>query len=263
MPFTFREAPESGASTSVPPTVTLKYIASGSSDRGWVKAAALSLTPPLVTTVHGFLYRQDLAIEPDGFNLFRVTVPYGRNPRADGSLRFNMSSQGGTFHVSASRETVAKYPAEAKDYKQLIGVHGDQVDGVDIVVPATRVSVTFSHPAGVLNLPYAFTIADLAGTVNSDTFLARPAGTMLFLGHDCSDGSDVAAEATYHFAYSKNLSGFSIGPISGISKQGHDYLWVAFKPAVDDGKPVHEPEAVYVERLYERIAFGPAFGFGG
>jgi hypothetical protein len=68
-------------------------------------------------------------------------------------------------------------------------------------------------------------------------------------------------------AYSKNASGLTIGDIAGITKKGHELAWIAYKDyedtTSDPGKtlPGKKPKAVYVERVYDTIAFGQALGF--
>lgn len=263
MAFIFKEQPDSGASTHNPPAVTLKYVASGSNDRSFVKGYALMHTDPVVAVTEGNLYRQDVRVDPGGHKVFYVTVPYAPRKYQVGQFRFTTSSTGGTLHVKASRQTVAKYPSSAKDHKQLIGVHGDNVDGADIVIPAMKLTCHFKHPAAVFSLPYAFYLADLTGSVNSDVFLGRPPGTLLYLGHDGSDGTDAEAEVAYHFAYEKNLENLVFGSITGVAKQGWDLLWISWKDNVTGNEAGREPKAVYVERVYQRIAMATAFGFGG
>jgi hypothetical protein len=146
MAFQFKERPDSGASTSNPPTLTLRYVANGSNDRSFVKGFALSQTLPFVATQQGNLYRQDVLVEPQGHKLFYVTVPYAQRKYQVGQFRFSVSSTGGSFHIKTSRQTVARYPSDATDHKQLIGVNGDNVDGVDIVIPAMKLTCHFKHP---------------------------------------------------------------------------------------------------------------------
>ena len=83
---------------------------------------------------------------------------------------------------------------------------------------------------------------------------------MLFLGASGSrrgTGVDSDWEITFRFAASPNASGISVGPISGISKKGWEYLWVRYADAEDAGSQaiVKRPVAAYVERVYDQGNF--------
>src|SRR5690606_20953075 len=64
-------------------------------------------------------------------------------------------------------------------------------------------------------------------------------------------------------AGSPNRTGISVGPISGISKKGWEYLWVRYADAEDTGSNtlVKQPVAAYVEKVYEDGNFA-ALGIG-
>jgi hypothetical protein len=46
------------------------------------------------------------------------------------------------------------------------------------------------------------------------------------------------------------VSGLAVGPITGITKRGWDYLWVRYADAEDQNVLVKQPIAAYVERVY-------------
>lgn len=263
MTFNFRERPTSRATTASPPTENREYVATGSSDSQYVKAFAYGATPAILATGEGILYRQDIAVDPAGFQIWYVKVPYAKKQNQTGSWTFSFDGTGGTFHIKASKATVASYPAGAPDTKQLIGVNGEEVAGADIVIPAMKYVVTFKHPLGVVTIPFTKQLATYTGKANSDTFLTCAAGEILFLGPTGSDGSAAEAEVAYHFAYEKNLQDQVIGAITGVRKDGWDIAWIKWKDAVDADKMTKQPEYVYVERVYERIAMATSLGFGG
>jgi hypothetical protein len=47
------------------------------------------------------------------------------------------------------------------------------------------------------------------------------------------------------------VSGLAVGPITGITKRGWDYLWVRYADAEDQNVLVKQPIAAYVERVYQ------------
>ena len=271
MTFRFNERPNSVRTTTNPPTYEKQYVAAGEADPTIVRAYAASATPSIVAVGEGILFRNDISVQEQGHKVFNVTVSYvtqDQQKPAVGSLKFAFSTTGGTFHITHSREHVQSYVASgtAPDHKQAINVrkNGDDldIDGTDIIIPALKLSYTFNHPLGVVNENHARNLASITGCVNSTTFRGFAAGEVLFLGADGSDGSNSEAEVTCHFAAESNLQSLVIGAITGISKDGHDLLWVESKKTVDSGKPVVQPLAVHIERVYRRVNLAAALGWG-
>ena len=267
--FRFTESRDSRRSTMNPPTYTGLYTASGSNDTSYVRAYAMAASPAIVAVAGiGTLYRQDVLVDPTGFEQCKVTVPYGKSQKESGSYRLTFDTTGGTIHISASKETIGKYPAAtAPDYKQLIGVNKDEVVGADIVIPALKMSVHFNHPAAIITLSRIKYIQSITGMVNSAAFLTFAAGEVLFLGASGSEGTDADTEVTYQFAMSANASGLTIGAVADIVKKGHELAWIKYKNATDTvgstTLPVKQPEFVYVERVYDTVDLALGLGFGG
>lgn len=264
MIFHFDERPESRQQTSE--SVTLEYVCYGTDDDQYVSSYALAATPAIYSTVFGTFYRQDIQIRPQSADLFYITVPYGPKKRENGSWTFDFDTTGGTVTIKNSKETVSSYGAGGNpfipDFKQLIGVNGDDVEGCEIIIPALRINVRFRHPYGVVTIAHAKALARLTGKVNSTPFLGFDAGEVLFIGASGSDGSEAEAEISYSFACSENASGLSIGDIAGVAKKGHHYLWVSYKDDTDNGFPVKVPEFAYVEKVYGETNLALALGFG-
>ena len=263
MVFRFKERPTSRQSTGNPPTYNLEYVAAGESDDAYVRAYALAGTPALVNTIHGTLWRQDLALEPQGRDIFYVRVPYAERKREQGQFRLSFDTTGGTVNIKLAKEHVATYPAiGAPNHHGAIGVNGDNVEGADIVIPALKLTAHFTHPAGIITLPQIKNLARNTGKTNSDTFLTFAPGEVLFLGCSGSEGTDSPTEIGYQFACSENLVNHVIGGITVAAKRGWDVAWIQFKDDVDGGKPVKPPAFIHVERVYQQIALGLALGFG-
>jgi hypothetical protein len=266
MALIFDQRRDAYRTSSNPPTAEIGYKAAGIADGATVKALALSLTPAIVAVTEGILYRQDIRVQEQGFCLFHVDVQYGQSNRETGNLSFRFSTTGGSFHITHSRETVAKYPNTAIDHKQAIGVRKNgteqEIDGADVIIPSLKLSYTFRHPQGVVNEAHARTLASITGCVNDSTFRGFSAGEMLFLGAEGSDGTNAEAEVTYHFAAESNLQNLVIGTIEDIQKDGHDLLWVQWKDAPVGGKPTKAPLAVYIERIYRRVNLAAILGWG-
>jgi len=261
--FRFTESRDSRKTTTIPLTYVAAYTASGTNDGAYVRAYALAATPTVVSLVGGTAYRQDVAVDPVGFEQWKIVVPYGPKQHETGEFTLTFDTSGGTVHISASKATIGKYPSgTAPDFKQLIGVNADQVEGADIVIPALKITANFRHPAAFMTLAQIKYLASITGKVNSATFLTFAAGEVLFLGAAGSEGTESETEVTYQFAMSSNATGLTIGDVADIVKKGHELAWIKYKDDVDSTLPVKVPEFVYVERVYDTVNLALGLGFG-
>lgn len=260
--FRFTESRDSRASTANPPTYTAKYTAAGTSDAAYVGTYAIAATGSVVSTTLGTLYRQDVQLEPIGFELWKVTVPYAQKKYELGDFRFTFDTTGGTMHVVRSKATTV-YPVGSDTNNNLLGAPNTEITGTDIVVPALKLSCTYRHPSAVVTIAYARTLAQATGKINSDTFHGFAPGELLFMGASGQDGTATEAEITYNFTAAENKTGLSIGDITGIAMYGHDYLWVYWLPVkgASSKHVMKKAEIVNVERMYDWLNFGLTFGF--
>ena len=97
---------------------------------------------------------------------------------------------------------------------------------------------------------YKTTLFVLTGRVNAGVFKGFAAGEVLFLGASGSQRGQDDWEITFRFAASPNVSGLAVGPITGITKRGWEYLWVRYADAEDQHVLVKQPIAAYVEKVY-------------
>src|SRR5688572_3901544 len=121
MPVTnWGERPKSRDGSIAEPTEVREYFASGSNDAEEVKEAAYYLSPASIATITGILYRQEITLTGEGDRLFGVSVAFAKKKNAVGSWTWNFATTGGTVNMKVSKQTVAKFPNDAKDHKQLI-----------------------------------------------------------------------------------------------------------------------------------------------
>ncbi|HON68242.1 MAG TPA: hypothetical protein PLS23_17275 [Phycisphaerae bacterium] len=253
----------------------LLYTIRGTADEG---AAVSSLAATSPGEFQGMV-RQPLSVEPVHIDtthpdtcLWTGTVHYAPfeypDPPQTGDSSFSFDTGGGTQHITQSLQTVGRYAASgtAPDFGGAIGVTHDNVEGVDITVPVYNFSETHYLPASQVTNAYKGTLFQLTGKVNNAPFRGLAAGECLFLGASGSrrgTGPDDDWEITFRFAGSPNRTGISVGPITGISKKGWEYLWVRYADAEDTGSNtlVKQPVAAYVEKVYEDGNFA-ALGIG-
>lgn len=226
-----------------------------------MRAAVIAKMP----ASYGFLALDRLSREYDEEgNSWQWTAEYNFKP-PESSLRWGFDTQGGSVRVTHSLAT-SRYPAGAPNFNGAIGYKrsadgsGD-IEGVDKVIPALKISATYRWPVGAFTSLDINTLAALSGTVNQSAWQGYAAGELLFLGASGEIVPGLPTEVTYEFAASANTSGLTIGSIGSIAKAGHDYLWVLWEDDEDASQLTKNPLAVYVERVYTQAAFS-ALGIG-
>ena len=266
MPITVTEKFESRRSTTGDnPSAELGYTVRGTEDDLAARTAVEAASP----TTYDNLPRQAVAVEPVGPEHWDATVRYALDqassaPPQTGDSVFSFDTGGGTQHITQSKATVGIYAASgstAPNFQGAIGVTADSVNGVDITVPVYQFSETHYLPASQVTTGYKGTLFNLTGKINNGSFRGFTAGELLFLGATGSrrgTGPDDDWEITFRFAASPNVTGLSVGPITGINKKGWEYLWVRYADAEDTGAStiVKRPVAAYVERVYDAGSFG-------
>ena len=176
-----------------------------------------------------------------------------------GDYRFSFSTTGQTAHIKSCKQDVATYVPPNKqaanyNHRQLIGANDGEVAGVDIVVPCLRLTLSYRQPKAVITDTYVRLLELMTGTYNNATFFGRAAGEVLFLGADGYQGNKTDPQIDYQFLRLPNVTGLTIGTITGIAKLGHHYLWVEYE---DDpqSRMLKKPAAVHVCRVYESSNF--------
>ncbi len=213
--------------------------------------------------IYDGLVRKSWRVEPEGYLLWRGSVQYGRYemPQNQGDPpKISFEIGGSTIHVNTTLATVNKYAPAGKqpiDSHGLIGVTKDSVEGVDIPAREFNWSETHILPLSFVTYSYAAVLYYLSGTVNASPWRAYAAGEVLFKNATGSSRDAYTAELTYNFVASPNIRNQTIGDITGINKDGWDYLWTRYEDEVDEtaNALTKKPRCVYVERVIERTDF--------
>ncbi len=211
-----------------------------------------------------------------GAGFWDITLKYGLWTQTE-----TLTGQigGGTLHRTFSLETVHWYDvangADNDDtplFGQLIGVDGLDVKGVDIPDNNFAFTIRKKFLASSLAADYIDDIRDLVNTTNNDDAsyvwrgqtMSFAEGELVFRGAEFADGAadlngSPYIEFNFKFEFSKNVTGLSIGDITGIAKKGWEYLWVLTRLTDVHNTRVKVPVACYIERVYEAgdyTAFG-------
>ena len=246
------EATESGRS------ITRSYIVSGTQDVAAANTAVVAAVPGTYETA----LLKAVRLTRIGHAEWAAEVTYNtREPREVGDVKVSFDTTGGTQHVTQSLATTGYHGSGTfdftPDFKGAIGVTKNGVDGVDIVVPSLSRQETHYFAVADVDDTYINAIADLTGKVNNATFRGRAAGEVLFLGASGQNIDSEKAEITFRFGISPNVTGLTVGDITGIAKKGWEYLWVRYEDHVDESNEALVKRAVnvYVERVYNNGDF--------
>jgi len=208
-----------------------------------------------------------------GDDAWQVTINYAKDGAEYGSDPLkrvrSFDTTGGTQHMTqAYSETAFGMIGQTPPYQSMaIGVDSNGVNGVDVVVPQLQWQETYDVPSSYISTTYIRGLATVTGTTNASSFRGFLAGEVLFLGCTGSQEWDDQKglgpwSLSYRFIASPNATGSSgsaptitIGSILGISKKGHEYLWVRYEDAIDSNTLLKKPKHVYVNRVYRESEF--------
>jgi len=285
--FFFEKIDSRPANVAVGPeqqTRTLRYRFGGSDDdvamRLYIQANLLAY--------YDTLRFSNYKMEPLGNGLWDVEAIYGY--KRIGLIKFSFDTTGTKTKIKQSLKSTY-YPQIGEpqiDFQGAIEVSRTggtvKVEGVEIIVPdfAFTVSRTFAPPYAPLDQATVQQFYNKSGTVNNDVIdvvingviLHFDPGTLLFHGATGSQSSggvnfgigasDWEGEVLLKFGFSANLLNATIGGITGVFKDGWDYLWVSYEDEEDDTADVliQSVRQVCVEQVYPRDAHAPLF-FGG
>lgn len=237
-------------------TLEVHYIIIGAANEAEVTAEAQSQIP---ATYNDLVLDSIEIIEPVNLATWKVAAYYKRPEYVSTEIPdevFTFDTGGGSQHITQALSTVAKYPAAAADMKGAIGFDGKSVKGVSIHVPVFTFTETHYKTAAYVTDTYKETLFRATGKVNNATFGMFAACECLFMGvSGRQNGSGGRWELTFKFAGSENVTGKTIGAITGIDKKGWEYLWVRYEDKADADELVQQPKAVYIEKVYEYTNF--------
>lgn len=204
-----------------------------------------------------------------GDNAWQVQISYSKDGAEDGTEPLkrarSFDTTGGTQHMTQAFAE-SRFGTNAPDQLKAIGVDSNGVNGVDVVVPQLQWQESYDVPNTYVTSAWIRGVAGVTGTTNNGAFRGFEAGEVLFVG--CSGSQEWDDDKgrgpwslSFRFVASKNVTGETIGDISGVSKKGHEYLWVRYEDAVDSNVLLKKPKAVYVNKVYRESNFS-ALGIG-
>lgn len=241
------------------PSAELRFVIRGTNDDVTVRGL-LEASSPLI---YLGLRRTDYSFEPLGGDVWNGSVRYSEQEEP----QFTFDTGGGSQHVSQSLSTIGRYAAPgetAPSFQGAISVNDDQVAGTDITVPVYNFTETHFLDNNLVTPAYKLALFSLTGKVNGSGFKGFAKGELLFLGASGSKRGKDDWEITYRFAASPNADDLTLGDLTGIVKEGWQYLWVRFADDEDTTAftLIKKPIAAYVEQVYQYGDFS-LLGLGG
>ena len=264
-PFMFTEKPNSRQHKRG--EFTLEYIARNASEVTFVRSFARQFAPQIIATAEGNVYQGDVEVIPRSKFIMDVRIPYGPTPQNPGGIvDWGSTGTSGTVHITHAREHIADFAPPGgvlPNHKGAINVDAGQVLGADVPgIPVVERWIEFRHPMGVVTWAFADRLDALIGCVNSKPFMNKKAGEVLVMGYNASDGSNKEATVRYQLGISQNRAGFQIGDVVGVTKDGHDLLWMSYITKADPLQP-KKIKGVHIERIFARVDLAAELGFGG
>ncbi|MCE9618424.1 MAG: hypothetical protein K8R92_00760 [Planctomycetes bacterium] len=228
---------------------------------------------PSYLTFDGFIIKAGWPGQVESFGSFKffVTVQYALNQIDFSSApdpTWEFDTGGGNETMFVSLQTKQKIMATgisgtAPDFKSAINVTDSGAQGVSRVVSTYAWSDTRYYDPADVDTTFKNKLFQCTGKVNDATWNGYAAGEALFLGARGASPNGGWCPITYRFLASANLVSGSIGPFSGINKDGWDYLWFLYDETEDATakRVIKRPVSCYVELVYERKSFNTLLGW--
>lgn len=220
------------------------------------------------------LQADSYTLEYLGGDAWHLTVNYSKEGAEDDAqtqpIRRSRSfdTAGGQEHITQaiSGKASVEEAQNVTDLDRVIGWDGQNINGVDIIVPQLQWQENYEVPSAYVNAAYIKKISQLTGTTNNAEFRGFKAGEVLFLGCSGSqewdkDKGDGPWALSYKFNVSPNagpnetLPALTVGDIENIEKKGHEYLNTYYEDDVRDDKIWKVPKIVYVHQVYREANF--------
>lgn len=170
----------------------------------------------------------DIDVKEDVKNQYTCLASWKRyqSPNGETQFSFEVSVESTRVLIPAGSITTYKLPSAPALALQLIGdrCDGREPEGAEISVPTYRESETHWRSAGsIASIKAAAKL--LVGRVNNAPWKGHAAGESLLLGVGGTRRGLGDWELAFQWAIRPNQSGLTIGGVTGVSKNGWDYLW--------------------------------------
>jgi len=241
----------------------------GSDDDASILSAAATWLGIYYPTFAG-LNQDDLTKKQIGPQIWEVSAGYiepekqdEKEEQEEGESIFSWDTSGHTEHITRSLETVERFKYRdadppPEDFQGAIGVHGESIDGADVVVPGLEFSIRYKLPKASVSVDYIRTLRSMTGKRNDGSWKGFSKGELLFLGSSGQETSNGPTEAIYKFRMDEDTL-VQLDPAATVSeatKKAHDYAWWHFIESEGTNQLIQKPVSLNLERVVEEADFG-------
>ncbi|WP_437230389.1 hypothetical protein SH661x_001942 [Planctomicrobium sp. SH661] len=170
----------------------------------------------------------DISAKEEAKNVWRCAASWKRysSPSGETQFSFEIAVENTRVLVPAGNISVYKLGSAPALSLSLIGdrCDGRDAEGCEISIPTYRESETHWRGAGAIDAIKAAAKA-LVGKTNNDTWKGHSAGEALLLGVSGSRSGLGDWQLSFEWAVRPNQTGLTVGGVTGINKNGWDYLW--------------------------------------
>lgn len=140
---------------------------------------------------------------------------------------------------------------------QPVGFNGEDVEGIDIVIPSFKFTEVHPIPDTAMTSAYRKKLLSLTGTTNKAAFRDFEAGEVLFTGSSGSKNGTEKWLMTFNFEALPNKTNVKAGGITIDLKKGWEYIAIRYKKQLSDDKTRINvtPLQVDVHKMYEESDF--------
>ncbi|MCC9655279.1 hypothetical protein [Rhodopirellula halodulae] len=255
MPVTIREIGRSRAFTvsnserGGDRAVTLRFWLYGSKDPGEIETELLNV---IGDTFEGMAFDSySLEVNNEKGDSWEAEVQYSTKRLPEGEYEISVDTAGGTTKVMQAFD-YEDFGSSGFDSKGAINIDDqNRVEGIEIGVPQLSISCRARIPGDFITDSYVLTLLSLTYTMNDAEFLGFARGELLFLGTGVTIIPGESTDIDFKFAANPNISGLTLGAVSGIEKLGHDYLWCRYKQTEGVAGLQSVVDTVSVDRVYQ------------
>jgi len=203
-------------------------------DEADIEAAAIAVMP----SFHASYALSTIFLKQHSYGMYLATGRYSpfEAPQSGATSEFEFEVSAENQRMVRNLATVNQYAAPSRaspNVYGLIGVTPDGVEGVDVPQPVYSFSETHYFDDADITEAYKIRCGSICGSVSNAAFRGFAIGEVLCTGIAGSKRGREQWQIRFRFSVSPNAASFSVGPVTGVTKRGWDYLEVHYEEVED------------------------------
>lgn len=181
----------------------------------------------------GSLVLDDISAEETIINVWECVARWktyamrSRPATGESQFSFEMGFEPAKIMYAPGGMTVYKKSGVSDWTPQMLNDRGDgeTPEGVEVPEPTYKESETHWIPTSSLTTAYRNSLKSLVGKTNNAAFKGWAAGEVLLEGVSGTRRGADDSEVTFRWAVRENQTGLTIGSVTGVNKEGWQYVW--------------------------------------